>query len=141
MNKNGWGLRVELVIILLFLICLAMACIGLNKFGLLGDNDDPIIKEPTTENVKLYYEGLEDKLRVATREYYNVKYNDNNEDIVIINLTTLYNSGYISKLYDKNNKECNGYSKVINSGDSSTIISYIRCGNNYATAGYERSNE
>lgn len=141
MNKNGWGLRVELVIILLFLICLAMACIGLNKFGLLGDNDDPIIKEPTTENVKLYYEGLEDKLRVATREYYNVKYNDNNEDIVIINLTTLYNSGYISKLYDKNNKECNGYSKVINSGDSSTIISYIRCGSNYTTAGYERSNE
>lgn len=141
MNKNGWGLRVELVIILLFLICLAMACIGLNKFGLLGKNDDPIIKEPTTENVKLYYEGLEDKLRVATREYYNAKYNDNNEDIVIINLTTLYNSGYISKLYDKNNKECNGYSKVINSGDSSTIISYIRCESNYVTAGYERSNE
>ena len=141
MNKNGWGLRVELVIILLFLICLAMACIGLNKFGLLGDNNDPIIKEPTTENIKLYYERLEDKLRVATREYYNAKYNDNNEDIVIINLTTLYNSGYISKLYDKNNKECNGYSKVINSGDSSTIISYIRCENNYVTAGYERSNE
>lgn len=141
MNKNGWGLRVELVIILLFLICLAMACIGLNKFGLLGDNNDPIIKEPTTENIKLYYEGLEDKLRVATREYYNAKYNDNNEDIVIINLTTLYNSGYISKLYDKNNKECNGYSKVINSGDSSTIISYIRCESNYVTAGYERSNE
>ena len=141
MNKNGWGLRVELVIILLFLICLAMACIGLNKFGLLGDNNDPIIKEPTTENIKLYYEGLEDKLRVATREYYNAKYNDNNEDIVIINLTTLYNSGYISKLYDKNNKECNGYSKVINSGDSSTIISYIRCCNSYTTTGYERSNE
>ncbi len=141
MNKNGWGLRVELVIILLFLICLAMACIGLNKFGLLGDNNDPIIKEPTTENIKLYYEGLEDKLRVATREYYNAKYNDNNEDIVIINLTTLYNSGYISKLYDKNNKECNGYSKVINGGDSSTIISYIRCESNYVTAGYERSNE
>lgn len=141
MNKNGWGLRVELVIILLFLICLAMACIGLNKFGLLGDNNDPIIKEPTTENIKLYYEGLEDKLRVATREYYNAKYNDNNEDIVIINLTTLYDSGYISKLYDKNNKECNGYSKVINSGDSSTIISYIRCESNYVTAGYERSNE
>lgn len=38
----------------------------LNKFGLLGDNNDPIIKEPTTENIKLYYEGLEDKLRVAT---------------------------------------------------------------------------
>lgn len=141
MNKNGWGLRVELVIILLFLICLAMACIGLNKFGLLGKNDDPIIKEPTTENIKLYYEGLEDKLRVATREYYNVKYNDNNEDIVIINLSTLYNSGYISKLYDKNNKECNGYSKVINSGESSTIIPYIRCGNSYTTTGYERSNE
>ena len=73
MNKNGWGLRAELLIILLFVICLAVACIGANKFGLLGKNDNPIIKEPTTENNTLFYEGLEDKLRVATREYYNVK--------------------------------------------------------------------
>ena len=100
MNKNGWGLRVELVIILLFLICLAMACIGLNKFGLLGDNNDPIIKEPTTENIKLYYEGLEDKLRVATREYYNAKYNDNNEDIFIfIVYITLTINFYFFKVF------------------------------------------
>lgn len=140
MNKNGWGLRAELLIILLFVICLAVACIGANKFGLLGKNDNPIIKEPTTENNTLFYEGLEDKLRVATREYYNVKYSNNTEDIVIIKLSTLYSGGYISKLYDKNNKECDGYSKVVINNDISTIIPYIRC-NNYTTSGYERSNE
>ena len=55
MNKNGWGLRAELLIILLFVICLAVACIGANKFGLLGKNDNPIIKELTTENNTLFY--------------------------------------------------------------------------------------
>ncbi len=140
MNKNGWGLRVELVIILLFLICLAIACIGLNRFGLLGENDNPLIKEPTTEDNTVYYTGLEDKLRVATREYYDAKYDDNTEDMVIIKLSTLYNGGYISKLYSKSNVECSGYSKVINNGDSSTIVPYIRC-LGYTTSGYERSNE
>lgn len=140
MNKNGWGLRAELMIILLFVICLAIAGIGFNKFGLLGENDDPLIKEPNTENNKLYYEGLEDKLRVGTREYYNIKYSNNTEDVIIIKLSTLYNGGYVSKLYDKNNKECNGYSKVIVNDDTSTIIPYISC-SNYTTSGYERSNE
>ena len=38
------------------------------------------------------------------------------------------------------NVECSGYSKVINNGDSSTIVPYIRC-LGYTTSGYERSNE
>ena len=59
MNKNGWGLRVELVIILLFLICLAIACIGLNRFGLLGENDNPLIKELVDIPVK--FVGLGEK--------------------------------------------------------------------------------
>ncbi|UKI58789.1 MAG: hypothetical protein L6V81_05390 [Clostridium sp.] len=141
MNKNGWGLRVELLIILLFVICLAVACIGANKFGLLGKKMIILLlKNLLLKNNTLFYEGLEDKLRVATREYYNVKYNDNTEDIVIIKLSTLYSGGYISKLYDKNDRECKGYSKVIVNNDTSTIVPYIRC-SGYTTSGYERSNE
>ena len=48
MNKNGWGLRVELMFILLFLICLVMATIGLNQLGLLGNENVPV--KPSIES-------------------------------------------------------------------------------------------
>ena len=38
MNKNGWGLRWELGIILVFIICLIVATIGLNNFVLFDEN-------------------------------------------------------------------------------------------------------
>ena len=36
MKKNGWGLRVELLFILLFIVCLIIAVIGLNRMGVIG---------------------------------------------------------------------------------------------------------
>ena len=53
MNKNGWGLRVELLYILMFLFCLVIATIGLNRLGLLGENPDALIK-PDTEEKEVY---------------------------------------------------------------------------------------
>ena len=43
MNKNGWGLRVELFYILIFLFCLVVATIGLNRLGLLGENNNALV--------------------------------------------------------------------------------------------------
>ena len=49
MNKKGWGLRVELVIILLFVICLVIVSIGLNRLGLLGENPNAPIQDVDRE--------------------------------------------------------------------------------------------
>ena len=45
MNKNGWGLRVELAFILMFIICLVFSVIGINRFGLLGENENALINK------------------------------------------------------------------------------------------------
>ena len=62
MNKNGWGLRVELLYILMFLFCLVIATIGLNRLGLLGENPDALIKPDTEEKEVYSYEPLERKV-------------------------------------------------------------------------------
>ncbi len=89
MNKNGWGLRVELLYILMFLFCLVIATIGLNRLGLLGENPDALIKPDTEEKEVYSYEPLERKVVEAAKKYYIDNYSDSSEDIVIIRTSTL----------------------------------------------------
>ena len=70
MNKNGWGLRVELLYILMFLFCLVVATIGPNRLGLLGENPDALIKPDTEEKEVYSYEPLERKVVEAAKKYY-----------------------------------------------------------------------
>ena len=68
MNKKGWGLRVELVIILLFVICLVIVSIGLNRIGLLGENPNAPIHNVDRETFD--YTSLENKLVESTKKYF-----------------------------------------------------------------------
>jgi len=136
MNKQGWGLRVELVIIILFLICLLISTIGLNKIGLLGENDNSLLeKEPYN------YNKLEQELENAAKRYVKEFYNNNlEENKVIIKYTTLYNNGYVKKLKDKNYKECSGYVEAVKNSSLILYFPYIKC-KEYTTNGYERRND
>ena len=121
MNKNGWGLRKELFFILLFVFCLLVSLIGLSQFDLIDNSDYDVS-----------YSSLENKLTSAALKYYNKNYTSSS-DVVIVNLSTLKNKGYISKFEDANGVECDGYVKVIN---SNVGLPYIRCFS-YKTNGYE----
>lgn len=137
MNYNGWGLRMELVFILVFLICLAFSTIGLNKMGLLGNSNTDPSKEPISN---FNYENLEIKLYNATREYVNKEYSNDIDDETIVKLSTLYFRNYITKLYDENNNECSGYTRVRKVNENIIYNSYIKC-DNYTTSGYEGTND
>lgn len=138
MNKNGWGLRVELLIILMFVICLVIVSIGLNRIGLLGENPDAPLY---TEKEDYDYSKLENTLVDASKKYFSEYYeHELNEEELIIRLSTLKYNGYISDLLDENGKSCSGYTKVIKSGDGIVYIAYINC-SKYKTDGYESKND
>lgn len=141
MNKKGWGLRVELFYILVFLFCLVVATIGLNRLGLLGENDDPLVKPDNSGSEVYSYEPLETKVVNAAKRYYQDMYNGGGDDIVIIRVSTLQANGYLGTLVDDRNKACTGYAKVINSsGGKQVYVSYIKC-SRYKTTGYEIEND
>ncbi len=140
MNKNGWGLRAELFYILVFLFCLVIATIGLNRLGLLGHNENALIKPDDSSEV-YSYEPLETKVLEAAKKYYLDNYNGTSEDIVIVRVSTLQSGGYLGDLLDDKNNKCSGYAKVINtSGGQLVYVSYIKCPK-YKTTGYESEND
>ena len=130
MNKKGWGLRVELVFVLLFLICLLTATIGLQKLGIFGEGDNTIDRTETKNNDS--YIELENKLSDSAKRYYESTYPNGSSDTIIINYNSLKNNGYIDYLNDNYGRECNGYAKILRSG---ICVSYIRC-TFYKTTGY-----
>lgn len=132
MNKNGWGLRVELLFIVIFLICLLVATIGLRKFGLFG-NPSALDKDYT---YKVSYDELEAKMNDASRRYYENNYDNKEEDIITIKSYTLLFNGYMTDLIDEFGNKCSGYTKVISSNGKSSFTTYINCPN-YKTTGYE----
>ena len=134
MNKNGWGLRVELAFILLFVICIIISTIGLYRMGLLGSGENAYIDLGAGSRGLANYDYtlLENTVSNAAKNYYYDKYPSGAYDTVIISVDTLKRTGYMNPIYDSRNRECSGYSKVLNNG---TIVSYIKC-SAYKTTGY-----
>ena len=139
MNKNGWGLRVELAFLLLFLICLIMAVIGLHRMGVLG-TDDGVYDDSNGyiyDNVNFDYDALERKVTNAASDYYKVVYNSKSDDTIVVNTDKLKNGGYLDSIKDGRGKDCKGYAMIFESGN---IVSYIKC-TFYTTVGYNRDYE
>ena len=131
LNKNGWGLRVELLFIAIFLVCLLVATIGLRRFGLFG-NPSALDKD----YYRASYSELETKMNDAAKRYYQNNYSSDEEGVLIIKSYTLLFNGYMTDLVDENGNKCSGYTKVIRTIDSNTFTTYINCPN-YKTSGYE----
>ena len=139
MKKNGWGLRVELAFLLLFVICIIIATVGLYRMGLFGNEEGSYIDigEYTKGNGTYDYDELELKVSNAARKYYNDRYQDGYSDTLIVSVDSLINNGYLSPIYDGRDKECKGYAKIL---PSKNIVSYIRC-SIYQTTGYSEDYE
>ncbi len=139
MNNNGWGLRVELAFLLLFLICLLIAAIGLHRLGLLG-NDKGVYEDDNGyiyDNVNYDYNALEKKVTTAASEYYKNVYHSTSDDTIVVNVDKLKSAGYLDSITDARGKECKGYSIILKTGN---IVSYVNC-TFYKTVGYNNDYE
>lgn len=130
MNNNGWGLRVELLFIVIFLICLLVATIGLSRFGLFGN------PSALDNNYRYSYSELESKMNDAAKRYYQNNFENNEDGIIIIKSSTLLFNGYMTNLVDENGSVCSGYTKVITNNSVSNFATYINCAR-YKTSGYD----
>lgn len=103
-----------------------------------------ITTEPTlmaNNTVQSYtsYKQIEDALSNATAkyisDYYSTIYED---DPLYIKVTTLVKDGYLNEIKDISDSSvvCTGYNEVLKSNNNITFTSYIKCGDNYKTAGY-----
>ena len=139
MNKNGWGLRVELAFILLFLICILFSTIGLHSLGLLSDKEGAYVdlSEYTSGNGNYDCKSLENRVTAAARNYYNDKYPYGSSDTIIVSTATLKSLGYLGSIPDSKGRECTGYAKILSTG---TCVSYIKC-SVYKTSGFSEEYE
>lgn len=138
MNKNGWGLRVELAFLLLFLICLLISTIGLHKMGILGTDEGVYTDDGTiNDNVNFDYNSLEKKVTDAAEIYYKDMYPKGSDDTIVVNTSKLKSGGYLESITDAKGRECSGYSIILK---TKNIVSYIKCGI-YKTAGYSEDYE
>lgn len=135
MKRNGWGLRVELLFILMFLVCLLIAIIGLNRMGLMGEGNFNDSKKEI--NTKETYTLMEQKMVGATKEYVNSYYGGEYiNDSITVRYSSLYYNNYLDKLTDNNGKECSGYVSVKNIDSVLIYNAYLKCPG-YRTSGYE----
>ena len=140
LNKKGWGLVTELVVILIAIILLVYSVYGLNQLGLIRNMNDalgPGIKPDLVISGKtISYESVEGTLISASQEYVVDKYNnDFVGDQLVIRVSHLIKNGYISTIRDVKNKECSGYVIATKNTTSISYTPYLKC-KNYETAGY-----
>lgn len=133
-----WGLRWELCIVIVFIICLLIATIGLNRFGLLSDDNMGYIRYTGTEEGDTFsYSELESKVSQAGRKYYNNRYPNGLSKNTSVGVNQLINAGYLTTLYDGKGRKCTGYAYLSKSGSS---FGYIKCPR-YRTEGYDATYE
>lgn len=141
LNNNGWGLRVAILFIMLFIFCLLFSVTMIKKWGLesndmIIDNKSNSTEKKTDEVSDEYYVDLETSVYEAIQQYINdnpkVIENKTNE---VVNIKKLISFGYLQSLTDENNKQCSGYVEITND-TAVTYNAYIKC-NKYSTSGYD----
>ena len=133
-----WGLRWELCIIIVFIICLLVATIGLNRFGLLSkDGSDEIRYIGVEEGDTYSYSELESRVARAGLNYYKSYYPNGLNTSTTVSVKRLIDTGYLDTLYDGEGRRCTGYAHLTIKGSS---FGYIKC-RRYRTEGYDFENE
>jgi hypothetical protein len=129
-----WGLRWELCIIIVFIICLLVATFGLNRFGLLSSDSEEYIRYVGEEEGDTFsYSELEKEVSQAGTRYYKSRYSGGLSESVNVDVNTLIGAGYLSTLYDGKGRRCTGYAHLSMTGSS---FGYIKC-RRYKSEGYD----
>ena len=140
MNKKGWTLVGELVVFLIAIIFLIYSIYGLYRLGFVEDIDKavPGAKPQLIINGKsTSYANVEANLIEATKRYVYDKYDNSfSGDTIIVRVSTLVESGYISTVRDNKNRKCSGYVKVSKNINYLDYKPYLKC-SSYISVGYE----
>ena len=91
-----WGIRWEIGIVIVIILCLLIATLGLSELGLLSgesEDDGPVIYTGNDGN-SYSYSVLESELEEAGSKYYNDKYTGRSNSNIYISYSTLKNNGY-----------------------------------------------
>lgn len=139
LNKNGWGLAVEIIIILGVIVALVWAVYGFNKFGLVRNMNEAlgtdILPDLIISGEKVTYSIAEKNLIDASKAYIKDVYGDTTNIDTTIKLSRLIKDGYISTIRDKDNNACSGYVMVSNVSENVNYDAYLKC-DDYKTTGY-----
>lgn len=142
MNKHGWGLKNELIFILIFIICLIVAALGLKQLSTTKEFNPNYYNNTNTSNgdtqIEYNYKNLEIKLKNSTINYVRDVYNnDLGLDTLIIQANLLRQKGYLNNYIDEDNKYCSGYCEVYLDENNEIIYEpYVKCGEFYESKGY-----
>lgn len=139
LNKNGWGLVVEVVIILVVIILLVYAIFGLNKLGLIRNVNEAlgsdVLPDLVISGKTLTYSVVENNLIEASKDYVDDNYNGDIYSDTTIKISRLIKEGYISTIRDSDNNECSGYVMVTKASGVTEYSPYLKC-SEYETQGY-----
>lgn len=139
LNKNGWGLAVEIIIILGVIAMLVYAIYGLNQLGLVKNMNQAlgtdVLPDLIISGETVTYSIAEADLIAATKAYVKDIYNGDISSDTTIKLSRLTKDGYMSPMRDKNNKSCSGYVMVTNVSQDIIYTPYLKC-EDYKTPGY-----
>ena len=100
--------------------------------------------EESQDLTNVTYSDLENRIKLGAQRYENDNYQGTMEssETWILKYNMLKEKGYVeNKLLDPNGaEECTGYVVFKKEEAKITYIPYIKCGNNYKTAGYDETN-
>ena len=158
LNQNGWGLRVMIAFLCIFVLCLLLSFMGLYKLGLVKDldflfgnnnyqnvqNNTPTTNTnnpttPTTSTMPTVkgksYADLQFELVEASKKY--VSNATLGIDTLVLTVENLKSYNYIEEFKDENGKKCSGYADVYYDENNNIIYNaYIKC-KKYQTSGYQ----
>lgn len=132
-----WGLRWELCILVVFVICLLFVTIGLNRFGLLsGEEIGNVVYLGEDKDDNFDYGSLETEIKNAAKKYYNL-YLKNKSGSTYVSVRDMRDTNTIDKLYDGEGRGCTGYAEITEYGSA---FPYLKCPR-YKTKGYKNNHE
>lgn len=138
LNKNGWGIKVAIIFICVFMFCLLFAVFlatsNVNKLNEVHEEQEYVDSDNSFDSSE-YYENLETDVYEATKEYVSDNPKIKDEDYFKLNIDTLITTGYLSSFEDEYGNSCSGYVEISNDNGEHYDV-YIIC-ENYQTTGYD----
>ncbi len=144
-NKKGWSLKEELIlmgIIIIFLIIAIFFIVRMYSKGL----DEPVTINPNIssssskkeESTEPTYQDLENSIKIAAITYYEYNFEEGKTQDQVIKLDQLVEKKLLAIPKDlKDNTDCTGYAIVRITEDYEVVsVPYLKC-SNYKTQGYQ----
>lgn len=129
LDNRGWGLGIFLIFIFIFLFAILLVTVLANKNGI-GSNSESVFedKNELIEKYKAYEKIVKQSAVTYQEENYPYLSDGDSFDVDINRLD----------IPSEINKKCTGYVHVEKIKDIYSYTPYLKCGNYYTTAGYDK---